>query len=138
MSDAQVIVRQAKPNDKDFVMDSWIRGQYHGSPYWSQMPKDLFYKHYSKHINKILAIPQTGIYIAVLAEDPDMILGFIVMTLNTLHWAYTKNDYRGQGIQRLLTKGLPITTVSSTTLPGASITKKKKLIFNPFIGEQYE
>lgn len=134
MSEAQVIVRHAIPGDKDFVFDSWIRGQYHGSPYWSQMDKGLFYKEYSPYISHILSTTGTHIQVAVLAEDPNTILGFIVVTGNILHWAYTKNDYRGQGILNLLLKNQDITMVSSTTLPGASIAKKKKLAFNPFIG----
>lgn len=133
MSDAQVVVRKSTPDDKDFIMDSWIRGQYHGSPYWSQMPKDLFYKHYAKRIEQILATPLTATYVAVLSDDPSIIIGFMVSTRSTLHWAYTKLDYRGQGVQRLLAQGQGFTHTSSSTLPGASISKKKKLMFNPFV-----
>lgn len=133
MSDAQVIVRKSNPDDKDFIMDSWLRGQYHGSPYWSQMPKDLYYTYYAKRIERILSMSLTATYVAVLTEDPYTIIGFMVSTRSTLHWAYTKIDYRGQGIQRLLAQGQGFTHTSSTTLPGASISKKKKLMFNPFI-----
>lgn len=132
MSDAKVIVRKAEPQDKDFVMDSWVRGQYHGSPYWSQMPKDLFYKYYSGHIRNLLS--SAKVEVAVLSDDPTIILGFLVTSGTAIHWAYTKLDYRGQGIQKMLINGREFKSVTSTTLPGASITKKKKLIFNPFPG----
>lgn len=126
----RIIVRDMQPNDKEFIMDSWLKGQYNGSPYWSQMPIRLFYQEYTKRIEEILT--KATVKVAVMEEGSETIIGFSVHSGNTLHWVYTKLDYRSQGIMRLLTKNLTIEAVSSTTLPGASITKKKKLSFNPF------
>lgn len=130
MSSDQVAIRYMQPGDKDFIMDSWIKGQYHGSPYWSQMPKQLFYIEASRLFQKILA--RASVRIAFLG---DLDIAYVVYEGETLYWAYTKADYRNQGIIKLLTKDLTITTVTSSTLPGASITKRKKLTFNPFIKE---
>jgi hypothetical protein len=128
----KVVVRPMQDTDKDFIMDSWIRGQYHGSPHWSQTSKEMFYKYYSDFISKILANPRTEVNVAVFEDAENVILGFSVNTGSTLHWVYTKADYRKEGIMNLLIRPLHIEQVSSTTLPGAAITKKKKLIFNPF------
>lgn len=131
MSDsATVVIRKSKPADTDFVVSSWLRSQYFGSPYWSQMPEDLFYKHYRPLVQDILK--DSLVDLAVLSDSPDTILGFLVYSNNTAHWCYTKKDYRGQGILNILLKDKNITQVSSTTLPGAGIRRKKKLTFNPF------
>lgn len=130
---AQVVIRKAVPEDKDFILDSWCKGQYYGSPFWTQMPKQVFHSIYAKHVLQLLALSATGVDVAVLSDDPNTIIGFIVYEGPILHWAYTKNDYRKQGIIKMLLKGKTITTVTASTLPGASITKKKKLVFNPFI-----
>ncbi len=130
---AQVSIRKGVPSDKDFILDTWCRGQYYGSPHWRQVPVQVFHKAYASHVISLLAKPSTSVAVASLADDPDTILGFIVHTGSVLHWAYTKNDFRGQGILNLLLKGKQIESVTSTTLPGAAITKKMKLTFNPFL-----
>lgn len=127
----KIVTRPSIESDKAFVISTWLSGQYHGSPYWSQMPKELFYAEYTELINTILCNPNTEVTIAILEDDPNMLLGFSVHSGTTLHWVYTKKDYRSNGIMRLLVPNT-ITTVSSTSLPGAAITRKKKLIFNPF------
>lgn len=128
---AKIITRPFVPSDTAFIISTWLSGQYHGSPYWSQMPKETFYTEYTELINSILHNPNTIVNIATLDDDPNTLLGFSVFSGTTLHWIYTKKDYRSNGIMNLL---MPknVTTVSSTTLPGASITRKKKLVFNPF------
>lgn len=129
----QVIIRKAVQSDQDFILDSWCKGQYYGSPFWTQIPKQIFHSAYAKHILQLLSNPNTEVDVAVLSMDPNTIIGFVVCSGPILHWAYTKNDYRKQGIIRMLLKGKVITTVTASTLPGASITKKKKFVFNPFI-----
>lgn len=137
MSDdaAKVVIRKGIPEDKDFILDSWCKGQYYGSPYWVQIPKHIFHNQFATRIVRLLSKSNTSIDVAVLSEDPNTIIGFIVYSGSALHWAYTKNDYRGYGILNLLLKDKDIQIVTSTTLPGAAITKKKKFIFNPFSGE---
>ncbi len=127
---AQITTRPAIDSDKAFIISTWLSGQYHGSPYWSQMPKEVFYSEYTEIINSILHNPDTRVNVAILSDDPNVLLGFTVYSRTTMHWIYTKKDYRSSGIMRLLWPN-NITTASSTTLPGAAIARKKKLIFNP-------
>lgn len=131
MSDsATVIVRPAKFTDQDLVISSWLQGQYFGSPYWLQMPENLFYTHYRPLIASILKT--ASVDVAVLSDSPDTVLAYLVYNKTNVFWCYTKIDYRNKGILNILLQGKNLTEASSTSLPGASIRRKKKLSFNPF------
>lgn len=128
---AKIVKRSGLQQDRELIVNSWLRGQYHGTPFWSMMEKELFYSNYISLINSIL---DTGtVDVAVLDDDPSTILSVLVTKGSTVFWAYTKKDYRNQGLITFLAKGKTIDTTASTTLPGAAIAKKKKLTFNPFL-----
>jgi GNAT superfamily N-acetyltransferase len=40
-------------------------------------------------------------------EDPNLIIGYAISHGPKLVFMYVKKDYRGQGLSKLLTKGLP-------------------------------
>ena len=46
--------------------------------------------------------------VAVDPEDEDTIAGFAAFTGNELHYAYTKQDFRGMGIAKQLLEGAHI------------------------------
>lgn len=132
---AKVVVRSGIPEDRDFIFNSWINGQYWSSNYWKAMPEQLFRDNFSKIILKTLANPACTVKVAVMSDAPQTILSFSVSHNDSLFWCYTKKDYRGSGLLNLLLSTLSIKTVASTTLAGASIAKKKKFVFNPFLLE---
>ncbi len=127
--DAQVIVRQGVIEDKDFILSTWLRGQFWGSNYWKQMPQDLYFKEYAKKIIPIIA--NSYIEVAVLQEDPSFIIGFLVHYGPMAYWAYIKKDYRSKGILNLLLKDKGLVAYSGDTKAAAAIAKKKQMIFNP-------
>lgn len=134
MSDqAEVKLRPGKKDDRNFILSSWLQTQYFSSPFWSQVPQDLFYIQYAQKINKILDSPSTRVDVAVSFTPNELIHGYVVSTQGTVYWVYVKKDYRGKGILNLMLKNLDVNMTASTTLAGASIAKKKKLTFNPFL-----
>lgn len=132
MSNAEVIVRQATIQDKNFIMSTWLRGQYWGSSYWKQMNQDDFFKQYASLIELRLFSPLTHVDVAVTKKD-DLLIATLVYTDTAIQWAYCKEDYRGEGILNLLMKNKVFTTYSADTKPGHAIGKKKQIKFNPFI-----
>lgn len=98
------------------------------------MDQDLYYKEYSKHIERLINKPGTMIDVAVLEDAPDLDIGYIVYNNQTLYWASVKRDYRKQGILNTLLKNMDFTTYTGSTPVGLAIGKKKKLIYNP-LGE---
>ena len=132
MDNAEVIVRTATIEDRNFILSSWLEGQYWGSAYWKQMNQDDFFKGYAALIEYRLFDPTTQVIVAVTKQD-DLIIGAIVYKDSAIQWAYCKKDYRGKGILNLLMKDKKFTTYSADTKPGHAIAKKKQLTFNPFI-----
>lgn len=127
--DAQVVLRPGIIDDKEFILATWLRGQYYGSSYWKQMPQDMYFKGY---INRILPIISNSfIEVAVLKEDPSIIIGFLVWYGPMASWAYVKKDYRGKGILNLMLKDKNLVAYSGDTKAAAAIAKKKQMVFNP-------
>src|ERR1700677_3231522 len=102
MADAKVIVRYWKPEDKSFIMSTWLRGQYWGEDYWHDSNQEIFFKQYSAKIAALIPLYNTKIHCAVLEDDPSCILAYLVSSDDVIYWAYTKKDYRKTGLMKLL------------------------------------
>lgn len=133
MGQTPVITRPVMKSDKDFIINSWLANNYYGNWFYNCMKEFYYNEEYHKYITKLLFKPETQLEMAVLADDPEMILGYAVFAKDVLYYIYVKLDYRGQGIATLLLKDKNIKYVTNQSKIGRSITKKKKLIFNPFL-----
>lgn len=129
-----IAVRDYVPEDKNFILATWLRGLYYGDSVYSNMKKQTFMETYHKIIETVLATPQIKIKIACLKEDPSVILGYAALaaTPNTIHWVFVKKFWRGIGLAKDL---VPKETNATTHLTkiGLSILKKKDWAFNPFL-----
>lgn len=131
MSNAKIKIRPCTETDKDFVMSTWLRGQYWGSDYFLVMEQDQYFKEYAKYITKLICKKGTQIDCAVLEDAEDVVIGYIVYNDQTLYWSYVKRDFRKNGVLNLLLKNMDFTEYSGHTKAGISIAKKKNLNFNP-------
>lgn len=125
-------IRDFKPEDKSFVMATFLRGLYFGDSWFSLIPKDIFMSNYKLIAEAILAKHQ--VKVACLCEDKDVILGYSILSgdFKTIHWVFVKSAFRKQGIARALLPKYP-TTVSHLTLVGKNLLPKfKDCVFNPF------
>ena len=112
-------------------MDSWLRSL-HDQPH--DLPDDLFNPAYRQLIRRILATSQTRVaYDPALPEDRQL-LGYSVTWPQTpdqpevLHWLYTKDPHRRQGIGLLLISHLapkPLHTFR---------TRATRTYFSPHLG----
>jgi len=128
-----VSTRNSTPEDKNFILATWLRGLYYGDSWFREIRKDIFMENYHKVIENILARPGVSVQVACLKDDPEVILGYSVSRGNTLDWVFIKAAWRGIGIAKsLLPKDLNV--VTHLTKPGLSILKKKlpEVVFNPF------
>lgn len=126
-----IVIRDPLPADKNFILSTWLKGQYFGNSFYTQMPEDMYYREYSKHIIEIMSRDGVEIRIACSAQDSSWIVGFSVFKGDTLHWIHVKRDYREKGIGTILLHNAPITTVTAITKIGLAILQNKGLIFNP-------
>ncbi len=128
----KIIIRPAVKADKDFVMSTWLKGNYWGCPYFKLMEQDTYFKEYAKNIQRLLDKPGTGVDVAVLEGAEDTVIGYITYNDQALYWAYTKRDFRKQGVLNILMKNMDFTSHAGLTPVGSSIARRKNLTFNPF------
>jgi hypothetical protein len=128
----KVVIRSAEKTDKDFVMSTWLKGNFWSSTYFSAMEQDEYFKEYGKNIQRILDTPGTKVDAAVLEDAPSVVIGYLVYNDQVLHWAYCKRDYRKKGIFNILIKNMDFVSFTGNTPVGLAIARKKKLNFNPF------
>lgn len=127
-------VRDYKPEDKNFIMATFLRGLYYGDSWFSQIPKDIFMDNYKLFVENLVGLPTTTIKVACLKDDADIILGYSILSndFQTINWVFVKLDWRKQGIARALLPKYP-TSVSHLTALGKSLLPKfQNCVFNPF------
>jgi hypothetical protein len=127
-------IRDAKADDRNFVLATFLRGLYYGDSWFSLIPKDIFMANYKKVGEFLVTSPNINIKVACLKEDPDVIIGYSILSqdFSTIHWVYVKNIWRKQGIGRSLVPQHPTTVTHLTALGKTLLSKFENCIFNPF------
>lgn len=128
-------VRDFKENDKALVLATFLRGLYHGDSWFSLIPRSIFMDNYKKVAEALVSSPNVIIKIACLKEDPDVILGYSILSSNyqTIHWCYVKSAWRKQGIARSLLPQFPTTITHLSALGKSLMSKFPDAVFNPFL-----
>lgn len=127
-------IRDGKENDHKFVLATMLRGLYYGDSWFSLIPKDLFMDNYKKVVLGIINSPDTTLKVACLKEEPDVILGYSLLSSNfdTVFWVYVKSSWRNKGIAKRLTPSYPTYVAHLTTLGHKLLDKFPNVKFNPF------
>ena len=127
-----VAVRDFQPNDKNFILATWLRGLKYGNDWFNAIDPGIYFVVYQAAIERLLGNPNISVKVACLKEDPEVVLGYAVYSGARLDWVFVKKAWRGVGIAKgLVPTG--ITCVSHLTTVGRSILKKREgIIFNPF------
>lgn len=127
-----VAIRSILPEDRNFILATFLRGLYYGDSWFTLIPKQSFMEHYHKVIDYLLAKPGVQVKVACLKDTPDVILGYSILSNDTVHFVFVKKNWRGIGIARdLVPNSTKVTT--HLTKVGLSILVKKGLTFNPFL-----
>jgi hypothetical protein len=126
-------IRSLLPEDKNFILATFLKGLYYGDSYYSEMKKSDFMLQYRDIVEEILNYSKDSARIACLKEDPNVILGYALINQENsiLHFVFVKKSWRSIGIAKSLVPET-VTTVTHLTKPGLSIMKSKGLVFNPF------
>lgn len=132
MSDKQIEIRESYESDRNFIYSTWLRGIYFGNDWFHEIPSDIYYKNYQLVLDEILKRPKLTISIACLADDKDVILGYIVYEQTVIHYIFVKESWRKMGIAKKLSP-TNITVCTHLTNIGKSLKKKYDIVFNPFI-----
>lgn len=117
------------------VFSRWLRSLRNGAPWFEHIDSEAFYKNYHSYIENLMQKPDSLIKLAILTEDPDVVLGFSVSRENVLDYVHVQHEQRKQGIGSKLLPPM-MTTMSHLTQLGMEIWQKrvkyKHLKFNPF------
>lgn len=84
------------------VLMRWPRSFKHANDFAKIMDAEAYYNYYDAMIKTVLSRPNTTVRLAVLGDEPDVVLGFSVTEGPILHYVEVKNSYRRNGIGRNL------------------------------------
>ena len=127
-------IRDANNSDKNFILATFLRGVYYGDSWFSMIPKDIFMNKYKVLAAKLVNDPKMVIKIACLPEDPDVILGYSIMSpdYQAVVWCFVKTAWRRKGIARSLLPQHPVAVTHLTALGKSLLNKFPNAVFNPF------
>ncbi len=127
-------IRDGTLKDHNLILATFLRGLFYGDSWFSQIPKDIFMNNYKLVIQAIINNPNSVIKIACLPDDPDVILGYSVLSgdYKTIHWVYVKSAWRKKGIGRSLVPQHAEYVSHLTELGKNLLNKINNPKFNPF------
>ncbi len=131
---AEVKLRDAVPDDLNFVYSTMLRGLYYGNEFYGEIDKKPFFVAYDSVIKQMLHKSGMKLVIACLTSEPDAIVGWALLEPQeqVLHFLYVKDPWRKKGIANQLLAGYHIDTVTHITKVGNIIRKQKGWVLNPF------
>lgn len=136
MSDFQGLydIRSAIESDVNFILATWLRGLYYGDSWFSSIPKHIFMQNYKKITQATLMSPNVEVRVACLKEDPNVILGYSIVTRDekAVVWVFVKTAWRKQGIGKSLLPAAPDYVTHLTALGKSLLYKLPTAQFNPF------
>lgn len=121
-------VRRANTEDLNFVKKSWARS------YWDHGGFDapsfgLYMNHMPQLVERMLK--RSCVQVVTFDSAPSEVLAWACGLDRTLFWAYTKKDFRQQGLQRKLCAGLVQYTLKPRLRPGKALVRN--MSFHPFV-----
>ena len=123
-----------KAIDFNFIKATWLNGIYYGGTFLSKMEKNLFMTHYSSILDNYLHSKATNIKLAVLKDDPEIIIGYVAYRninpeFSVLDYVFVKKNYRKSGFSKVL---IPSNAKYCTILTALGAKYIKNLQLNPF------
>lgn len=89
---------------------------------------------YKKVATALVNSPKVVIKVACLKEDPDVILGYSILSTDyqTIYWVYVKSAWRNKGIAKSIVPERPVVVAHLSKLGESLLHKFNNVIFNPF------
>lgn len=116
-----------------FIFSSWLRSLRKGNEMFAATDSGQYYREYHAFIGNLLKKPDSVVRMAVLVDDPDVVLGFSASREDVLDYVYVHFHQRGLKISDMLIPS-NITTFTHMTKMWLPIwqSKYKHWKFNPF------
>lgn len=139
--DEEIIIRDMTSDDINFVAASWLSSYKVESQFAYRITRPVFFKGHGMVINHILQRPNTKGFVLHFHEEPDLILGYLVMELISpkpvLHYLYIKGRFRNLGFAKRLIRHTKLDPTACDfthwTYPINEIIKKLPgMTYNPY------
>lgn len=118
---------------KPIIFSRWLRSLRYGNEYFKKIRPSVYWDVYHRYIERLLLQGHTTVRMAVLTQDPDVVLGYAVTRGHILDYVHVHRDMRKMGIAKsLIPPG--ITDITHLTKDATPIWKYKCKTwgFNPF------
>lgn len=142
MESSKIVVRQMEADDTAFVLSTWLTNFKFSSDFTKDVPQELYFKNQRPIAEKILSDFATAKYVAVLSDEPQVILGYLIVGLKddvpVLHYGYVKSAFRRMGIFWKLLKAAGLfdaetVYVSHLTYDGKKLIDKYGWHYCPYL-----
>lgn len=136
---------------RNLVLSKFLRSLRYGNEYFKLIDKNAYFTVYDAYFKTLLYRPNSVVRLAVLTDDPDVVLGWSLMEdshfpekPDKLHYVYVNNTHRKLGIGSELVKSgfqvvTHLTTIGSSIWaskfnsdPTKEVPDKTLVVFNPF------
>lgn len=136
MTNEEIQIRTAMPDDLSFIYSTWLRSYRHASQFAKRMTNEIFYEMHHKVIDRF--IERGGqIFIAHPKGDSETILGYLCAdtAMPVIQYVYVKKSFRKMGIATALHKNASAAIMFShwTNDTDWIVKKLKNLIYNPYL-----
>lgn len=127
-------IRPAKPLDISFIFETWLKSYKHDSAFGKSTRSYIFFPQYRQVLDSILSDQTTQVFIACHPEVEDVILGYLVVSKDVIHYVFVKESFRNIGIARELYNhvGGPLILSHRTNFIQPILDKHTELVYNPF------
>lgn len=96
------IIRDARPDDVNFIYATWLNSYRSDSWIGASCFKEVFFRNYSRVIDRILAHPECSVRVAARKDDESVIFGYCVYEPEALHYVFVKECFRKWGVAKSL------------------------------------
>lgn len=118
---------------RNMIYSDFLKSLRFGNEWYRLIDSDRYYRVYHKIIDQLLERTDSQVHLALLADEPDVCLGWSLFENQKLHYVFVKGPYRKQGIGSSLIPKL-FNEVTHLTKIGQAIrlSKFNDVIFDPF------
>ena len=130
------IIRLPNEDDISFIYSTWLNSYRYDSSLGKTCRNSVFFRAYTKVIDRLLADPNTIIHIAALPYSQNIALGYSITEKNLIHFVFVKESFRKFGIAKDLLKHLDnkLIVFSHRTKTVEPIIKQHDdWIYDPFV-----
>jgi len=128
-------IRDMQELDKNFIIASFLNGNYYGNSWFNMIDKSVFMQNYKQVIEHFINSPNFTVKIACPSDDHSIIIGYSILSADYqgIMWVYVKKDWRNKRVGTNLLPQFP-TYVTHLTDSTKDLVKQKfpNIVFNPF------